>query len=429
MTSAMLPLLRCAALALMLTSTGCAVHYRPQVVFADGPAQFSPEVEARIRRVEARAGIAARLARYRVPGVSVAVINAGVVEWARGYGVQEAGGGVRVTQETVFQAASVSKSVTAMAALRLVQDGRASLDEDVNQRLTSWKLPASPHTRSRPVTLRGLLSHSAGIGVHGFGGYASNATLPSPHEVLDGRGAARSLPIRCEAPPGQRSAYSGGGYVIAQQLISDVTGEPFADSMEDLVLTPLGMTHSTFDQPLPAAFWPHAAAGHGADGVEIPGRWRVYPELAAAGLWTTPSDLARVVIEIQTAFTGHQGRVLGQPIAAQMLTHQLPPATAGLGVFVTGRGQGMRFGHNGLNAGYRALIAGVAHTGQGAVIMSNGDGGDRLDEELMRLIAAEYRWPRLDEGRQDFDDDGLAWLDEAGEGAEPPEAPALLSLR
>jgi len=410
----------------MLASTGCAVHSRPPVVFASGHARFPNDVEARIHRFEARASIPARLARYHVPGVSIAVINNGVIEWARGYGVQEASGGAPVTQDTVFQAASVSKPVTALATLRLVQDARASLDEDVNQRLTSWKLPASPHTRARPVTLRGLLSHSAGISVHGFGGYASNASLPSPHEILDGRGGANNRPIRCEAPPGQRSTYSGGGFVIAQQLVSDVTGQLFADAMENLVLAPLGMSHSTFDQPLPEVFWGHAAAGHNADGVELAGRWHSYPELAAAGLWTTPTDLARVVVEIQSAFMGRQSRLLGQPIAAQMLTRQLQVGDAGLGVFVTGSGYGLRFGHNGVNAGYRALITGLAYAGQGAVVMSNGDGGARLDEELMRLIAAEYRWSSPDDRRPDAEDDASAAPAEMDDGGEV-EALALLS--
>jgi CubicO group peptidase (beta-lactamase class C family) len=421
------PRLRFAALALMLASTGCSVHYREPVVFASGHARFPNAVEARIHRIEARASIPARLAQYRVPGVSVAVVNNGVVEWARGYGVQEAGGSDPVTQDTVFQAASVSKPVSAMAALRLVQDQRAALDEDVNRRLTSWKLPESAHTRGRPVTLRALLSHSGGIGVHGFGGYASNARMPSVVDILDGRGGAHNGPIRCEATPGQRSTYSGGGYLIAQQLVSDVAGQPFADVMENLVLRPLGMTHSTFDQPLPEAYWGHAASGHASDGTELAGRWHNYPELAAAGLWTTPTDLARVIVEIQNAVTGRQSQVLGQAITAQMLTHQLPTGNAGLGFFVTGRGNATQFSHSGVNAGFRSVLIGAAYTGQGVVVMSNSDSGGKLNDEIARIVEAEYGW-----GKPGRDDDAIGWLDESDEsddGAEPADAPALLSLR
>ena len=413
----------------MLASTGCSVSYRPPVVFAGGHALFPNPVEARIHRFEARAGIQARMAYYRVPGLSVAVVNNGVVEWARGYGEQEAGGGVAVTQDTVFQAASVSKPVTAVAALRLVQDGRLTLDEDVNRRLSSWQLPRSPHTHARPVTLRALLSHSAGISVHGFGGYASNASLPSSREILDGRGAANNRPIRCEAAPGQRSSYSGGGYVIVQQLISDVTGQPFADVMEGLLLAPLGMTHSTFDQPLPSAFQGHAAAGHTADGTEVPGRWHNYPELAAAGLWTTPTDLARVLVEIENAAGGRQSRLLGQALATQMLTHQLPVGNAGLGVFVTGGGRSTRFEHNGVNVGYRSLIIGQAYTGHGLVVMSNGDNGAKLNAEIARAIEAEYGWGGADDLGRDDAYSVLDEMDDDGDGPALAEAPSLLSLR
>ena len=417
------PLLRSAALALTLAATGCAVHDAPPVVFSGAVARYPEDVEARIRRIEARADLAARMARDHVPGVSVAVIEGGVVAWARGYGVQEAGGSARVTEETVFQAASVSKSVSAVAALRLVQDGRAALDEDINQRLTTWKLPVSAPMEGHPVTLRGLLSHSAGINVHGFGGYASGARLPTLHDVLDGRRPANNAPIRCEAPPGRRAAYSGGGFIIAQQLVSDVTAQPFADVMESLVLAPLGMRHSTFAQPLPPIFWPHAAAAHDAQGVELPGRWHSYPELAAAGLWTTPTDLSRVVIEIQSALSGGQSRLLGQPIAAQMVTHQLHAGNAGLGVFVTGHGNATRFEHGGVNAGFRSTMVGLGYTGQGAVVMSNADSGTKLDGEIVRAIAAEYGWPSPDDHHED-DDAALAPEDDDGDLA---AALALLS--
>jgi CubicO group peptidase (beta-lactamase class C family) len=412
---------RVVALALMLSATGCiqlsgATH-------AGRPVHFPPEVEAQIHRVEnnlARRGasIGERMAAYRVPGVSIAVINHGVVEWARGYGVLEAGGFAPVTQDTLFQAASVSKPVTAMAALRLVQEGRASLDEDVNVRLTNWRLPESHHTSRQRVTLRMLLSHSAGINVHGFRGYAAGEPVPSFDRILNGQQPCNSQPIQVDSTPGQRWKYSGGGYLVVQQLISDVTRSWFAEAMHHTVLGPLGMTHSTFQQPLPEAQWPRAAAGHRADGSEIPGRWFTYPELSAAGLWTTPTDLARFMVEIQHASTGRPSRVLNHAMAQMMLTNHR--GVSGLGVNVHGSGAGLRFSHGGVNQGYRSQIMGTFHTGQGAVVMTNGDGGNKLNGEIIEAIAAEYGWPPMNSNGRTPDADDEAAFNDVDDGL--PEA-------
>jgi CubicO group peptidase (beta-lactamase class C family) len=416
------PRLRLLALALALASTGCAaVHHEP-IVFSGTHAQFPADVEARIRRIEARVDVPALLARYRVPGVSVAVVNGGVIEWARGYGVTEVGGRVGVSQETLFQAASLSKPVTSLGALRMVQDGRLGLDEDVNVRLSSWKVP--PSQFGATVTLRQLLGHTGGVSVHGFGGYASGRPLPSCVQILDGQGPANNPPIRIVAPPGQRPAYSGGGYVIVQQLMSDVSGLSFADLMYTMVLRPLGMTHSTYEHPLPERLWPYAAAGHTEAGAELRGRWHNYPELAAAGLWTTPTDLARVVVEVQNAFTGRPSRLLSQPIAALMLGRHT--ATGGLDFSLVGSGGALRFQHGGVNAGYRAGIVATAYTGQGAVVMMNGDGGAKVGARFVEAIAAEYGWPSVDTGARDEDawegpgdGDGEAMDEEVAVIAEP----------
>jgi CubicO group peptidase (beta-lactamase class C family) len=413
----MLSGLRSVALAVMLASTGCGAAASHPIAFSNAPARFPPEVEGHIHHIEQKLGLAQRMAQYRVPGVSIAVVNRGVVEWARGYGTTEAGRGTRVTQETLFQAASVSKPVAAVAAMRLVQDGRLGLDDDVNRYLRSWHLP--PGRDGRGVTLRQLLSHSAGVGIHGFGGYQRGATVPSVVQILEGRRPANNKPIRIASQPGHY-AYSGGGYTVVQQLVADASGAPFGEAVYESVLRSLGMTHSTYDQPLPGEFEPYAAAGHDADGNEIPGGWHTYPELAAAGLWTTPTDLARVIVEIQNAVSG-RGRLLSAPIAQQMISKQA--GNYGLGFNLSGSGRGVRFDHGGVNAGYRVQLMGFAYLGQGAVVMTNGDNGSQLASEITTAIAVEYGWGRTG-GRDDFGYTGERAPDEADE--ELAEATAML---
>lgn len=331
-----------------------------------------------------------RMRHYKVPGVSIAVINHGEIEWARGYGVKEAGTADRVTNSTLFQAASISKPVTAMAALRLVQEGKLKLDEDVNQELKSWKVPENEFTKEKQVTLRELLSHSAGLTVHGFTGYAAGEPVPTLVQILNGEKPANSEPIRVDIPPGSKWRYSGGGYVVTQQLILDVTGKSFPDFMEQRVLRPLQMTDSTYQQPLPQALRAQAAAGHRGDGKVIPGKWHTYPEMSAAGLWTTPSDLAKFAIAIQNGKSGKSQTVLSQAMITQMLTKQIDDW--GLGLNLQGTGRDARFSHGGANEGFRCSLIAYDDTGQGAAVMTNSDSGGSLAEEVLLAIAHEYGW-------------------------------------
>ncbi len=322
---------------------------------------------------------------YNVPGVSVAVIADGRIDWAKGYGVTAAEGGRPVTPETLFQAASLSKHVAAMVALRLVDEGKLSLDEDVNRKLRTWKVPENEFTKTEKVTLRRLLNHSAGLTVHGFPGYGADEPVPTLPEILDGRKPANTAAIRVDVQPGTLWRYSGGGYEVMQQLVMDVTGEPFPDLARRLVLDPLGMRHSTFEQPLPARYRANAATAHSANGAAIPGKWHTYPEMAAAGLWTTPSDLARVVIELQKG-----GHILKPETQRQMLTKVRGNYGLGLGLAETG---GQRsFSHGGSNVGFQCEMFGYLEGGRGAVVMTNGDRGGPLEREILGSIAAEYGW-------------------------------------
>ena len=335
--------------------------------------------------------LANRMAYYHVPGVGIAVINNGALEWARGYGVAAAHETSPVTTDTLFQAASISKPLTAMAALALVQDGRLSLDEDVNLKLKSWRVPDNTFTARQKVTLRALLAHNAGFNAEDVGSYAAGEPLPTLVQALDGLPPAHSPPIRVEAEPGKQFRYSGGGYSVIQQLLSDVTGRPFPDLMQDVVLHRLGMTSSTFRQPLPAEREMAAATGHDVNGQPLPGRWHIFPQAAAAGLWTTPSDLARFATEMQRSFKGESNAVVSMAMTKEMTTPRL--AGYGFGWWVRGTGPRASFSHPGKNEGFLCMLFAYLETGQGAVVMTNGDGGNALFNEILRAIAHEYGWP------------------------------------
>jgi CubicO group peptidase (beta-lactamase class C family) len=334
--------------------------------------------------------LAARMAALKTPGVSVAVINDGAIEWAKGYGITEAGGATPVTPQTLFQAASLSKPVAALAALRLVDQGKLALDQDVNERLTSWKVPENEFTRAEKVTLRRLLSHSAGLTVSGFPGYAADAPVPTLLQVLNGEKPANTAAITANVVPGTIWRYSGGGYTVMQQLLIDVTGRPFPALLADMVLKPVGMSDSTYEQPLPEARRASAASGHRTSGELLPGRLHTYPEMAAAGLWTTPTDLAKFLIEIQRAVQG-RSTILTPAMAREMLTVQ--KGSYGLGLSLDGSGPAASFGHGGSNAGFKCHMTAFVDGGRGAVVMTNGDQGGRLAAEIMRAVAAEYGWP------------------------------------
>jgi CubicO group peptidase (beta-lactamase class C family) len=340
---------------------------------------FGQTAQERIARVEKV--VQPAMKAYKVPSVSLAVVNNGQLEWAHAWGVLAVGEASPATPETLFQAASISKPVTSMALLHLVQEGKLSLDEDVNKRLKGWKLPEGTN-----VTLRRLLSHTAGLTVHGFPGYEAGSPLPTLVQILDGTKPANTAAIRVDTPPGTIWRYSGGGFTIAQLLAIETSGVAFPDFMDRTVLGPLGMSHSTYRQPLPEGRRSEAAAGHLGSGAMVQGRSHVYPEMAAAGLWTTPSDLARVILALEKP-----GKVLSAETTAQMLTPV--KNDYGLGIGVRGTGAGKSFAHGGSNAGFQCMLFGYTDRGQGAVVMTNSDNGGRLAEEVLRALSAEYGWP------------------------------------
>lgn len=342
-------------------------------------------------RPERTMALSDRMAHYHVPGVSIAVVDSGRIVWARGFGVKEAGTTDSVTATTLFQAASISKPVAATGMLSLVAQGELTLDDPVNDFLTSWKVPDNRFTEQSAVTLRRIVSHSAGLTVHGFPGYAEGEPIPTVPQILDGEPPANTAAVRVDTVPGRISRYSGGGVTVEQLAMTDVTGEPFPELMKRLVLDPAGMTRSTYEQPLPEARRGEEAAGYRSDGTEVEGRWHTYPEMAAAGLWTTPTDLLTWAMAITAARSGGQDAVLPMPLALEMLTPQF--GGFGLGPAVGGEGRAFHFGHGGANEGFRCELIYFPELGRGAAVMTNGDGGSGLAREVLLSVAAAYDWP------------------------------------
>ena len=330
--------------------------------------------------------LAERMRFYHVPAVSIAVVDDYCVAWAHAYGVRDVASNAPAQVTTLFQAASMSKPVAAAAILRLFEQPGLSLDADVNTLLRSWRVPPPPGNTSEHVTLRRLLSHSAGINVSGFAGYDRDAPLPTLLQVLDGTRPANNEPITVTSVPGSAPSYSGGGTTVAQQLAVDVSGEAFPIFMQQTILGPLGMKDSTFEQPLPESQWPRAANGYYADGKPVHRGWHVYPTMAAAGLWTTATDLATFVVAMQNALRGRPSGPIDASITREMTT---PFAGSfGLGLEDTSDS----FSHTGVNEGFQGILLGLLRGGRGVVVMTNSDNGLRLASEIVNSVAMAYDW-------------------------------------
>ncbi|MEM9378902.1 MAG: serine hydrolase domain-containing protein, partial [Planctomycetota bacterium] len=356
---------------------------------------------ARIARIEAaivpsfviegepprEATLEQRMRALGVPGLSVAVIQGGEIAWTKAWGFADEERGRKATPRTRFQAASISKPLAAMAALRMVDEGDLWLDEDVNEALTGWQVPEHGFDAS-PVTLRQLLNHTSGLNVGPVGGYDVGEELPTVARMLDGD--AKIDAVRVEARPGSEFRYSGGGYTVLQQLLVDQAGGPsFADLLVETVLLPMGMRESVYAQPLPDEMRAVAAIGYFDAGRPVAGGARVYPALAAAGLWTTPTDLARYAISVHRASAGGEHPVLSSTLIEEMLT----PGLNGWGLGPEVQAGGNLFRHGGSNDGFRCQLTLLLDEGNGLAIMSNSDGASPLLWEFWLTVAKEYGWP------------------------------------
>jgi len=331
-----------------------------------------------------------RMAFYGVPGVSIAIINDYKVDLIKHYGVTDKETNQPVNNETLFQAGSISKPVAAYGALKLVESGKLSLDQPVNRYLKGWQIPENELTKKRPVALKHLLNHSAGLTVHGFWGYSKGLPVPSVLQVLNGEKPANSAPVVVDLLPETQMRYSGGGYTVMQKLVADVTEKNFPQALKDLVINPIGMKQSTYQQPLPPEKLKFAAAGYLPNKKPVPGKRHVYPEMAAAGLWTTAEDLAKFAIDVQLGIKSNQSKVLSQTMTEKMLTPWVSQ-NVGLGFFIDSKKQGVYFGHGGWDEGFSADLVAHKTAGYGVAIMTNSN-HPAFIEELKNSIAAAYGW-------------------------------------
>jgi CubicO group peptidase (beta-lactamase class C family) len=369
---------------------------------AQSPDRYTGDVANRIGQVEQNLGrhymikgqapytLRDEMAYYHVNGLSIAVIHNYKIDWAKGYGWADSAEQRPVTIHTLFQAASISKSLNGVGVLLLAQKGKLDLYADINHYLTSWKFPYDSLSKGKKITVANLLSHTGGLTIHGFPGYSKGDTLPSLEQILDGKPPANTHAVRSMYEPGLRSEYSGGGTVITQMIVQDITHEPYDRYMKEEVLDPLGMRESFYTQPAPASKISLLATAYYVDGKEVRGKYHIYPEEAPAGLWTNPSDLARYIIETQLSCEGKSAKVLNQQYTKLRLTPYIDQSAA-LGVFINKIADDSYFQHGGANEGFRSQYYGSIQGGEGVVIMVNSDNGGILSE-VVNSVAKVYGW-------------------------------------
>ena len=332
-----------------------------------------------------------RMSFYGVPGVAIAVIEDGEVVSVRGFGTKEAGAQDPVDAETVFSLGSVSKVLTAAIALRLHAQGKLDIDAPVEEYLSSWTLPEQETAPESKVTLRMILSHTAGFNVHGFGDFQPGEELPTVLDTLNGEAPAKNEALAFLFEPGTTFKYSGGGYTLAQLVISEVTGMSFQEAARSILFEPLGLSRSTFENPLPASHG-NIARAHDREGqrAALPRGWEAMPEMAASGAWLSAADLGRFIAELIGSYRG-DGGFLPRELAADMMT-KVAPSQHGLGPRLDGSGQDFIFHHGGANNSYRAWVEGHLATGDGLVVLTNGTRGSGLYTEIRNAVADASGW-------------------------------------
>lgn len=326
-----------------------------------------------------------RMAFYNANAVSIAVIKDYKVEWVKAYGYADISESRPASTQTLFQAASISKSINSLGILKLVQEGKLDLDQDINNYLKDWKFPYNEAiSKGKKISAANLLSHTGGLSVGGFGGYETGKKLPSLIEILNGTPPANSMAVRSLFEPGVKFQYSGGGTVITQLILENITGEKYEDYMMKNVLAPLGMNESFFNQPPPENKLSLLATGYNSNGQQVKGKYHIYPEKAAAGLWTNPTDLAKYIIDTQLSLLGKSNTILNEEMSAKRLNNNL-------GVFLQNFNGTKYFGHSGGNEGFVCHYVGSFDDGNGVVIMTNGRNMQLVDE-IVWSIASLNKW-------------------------------------
>ena len=331
--------------------------------------------------------LAQRQALYNVPGVSVAYMKNGQLAWTLEHGVKDVASGLVVDEDTVFQAGSISKPAFATVLMKYRQDNPLDLDADVNNLLTSWQLPEHEWTGQEVVSLRRLLSHTAGTTVHGFPGYAAGEPVPTLQQVLDGVEPANTSAVVVDLRPGTQMRYSGGGTTLAQLTLQDIANESLPTMAQRLLFKPLGMSRSGFEQPISPKLSNNMASPYNDDGSPVEGGAHTYATLAAAGMWSTPSDMLKMASGVRSAYLGLETDWITKATAQEILTNNTPSNKApnvGIGFFINmdEDGEIVGFGHGGADKGFMSQLYIELDTGNGYAIMTNGDNGSQLISEL-----------------------------------------------
>lgn len=363
--------------------------------------QYSKAVNEKIARVENSLmasliidgklyTLSERMKYHNVTGLSVAVIDNYQVVWAKGYGYADKKENRKMTTTTLFEPGSISKSLNAVGILHLAQQGKLDLNQDINQYLVNWKFPYDTVSHGKKITTAQLLSHTAGLTVHGFPGYHRDSAIASVVDILDGRAPSNTEAVRSFTEPGKDARYSGGGTLITQQMLTDITKQPYEQYMYKHVLLPLGMTNSSYNQPPSASQRKNLATGYKSNGDEVPGKFHVYPEQAAAGLWTTPTDICKYIIEMQKAYQGKSSKLLNQEMVK---LHTTPVKyNYSMGTFLWNWNGEKYFNHDAGNEGFSGLFAGGLTNGKGVAIFVNLEDLS-VAVELLNSIALNYNWP------------------------------------
>ncbi|MBL0023997.1 MAG: beta-lactamase family protein [Saprospiraceae bacterium] len=334
--------------------------------------------------------ITERMAKYNVKGMSIAVIHDYKIAWAKGYGWADESEKRPVTPETLFEPGSISKTLNAIGILKLAQDKKVDLYTDINTYLSSWKFPYDSLSNGKKISLANLLSHMAGLSVHGFPGHNINGPVPTLLQVLDGKKPSFTPAVRSMFEPDLKFQYSGGGTSISQIILTDLVGQPYEEWMYNNVLKPIGMIHSTYAQPPAEGIRHLCASAYNRDGSPIAGKFHVYPEQAAAGLWMTPSDLSHYIIDMQLA---HQGKPSAVLIGDMVKLHLSPynDGPTALGTFIEDHDGVKYFQHSAGNDGFCGQFYGSMEDGYGVVIFMNTDFG-KLMPEVINSVAKAYNW-------------------------------------
>jgi len=315
---------------------------------------------------------------HRIPGAAVVLVRDGEIAWASGYGFGNKKDGWEVTPDTVFQVGSISKAVAAVGVMQLAEEGLLDLDAPAEMYLTRWQFPQSSYD-VREVTIRRLLSHTAGLAPRGYMGYRPTGEIPSLLASMTGE-ARRGKAVRIVAEPGEGFKYSGGGYSVLELIIEEISGLGFEEYMQKRVLQPLGMEHSSYEWPL--HLQEKTATGYSVFGTSFP--TYLFAEKAAAGLLSSAVDLGRFLINLMEGYRGEEA-ILSRATLREMFT-KVDVYGLGFHVHTTPEGE-LVVSHGGSNQGWKSYMVMFPNKGEGIVILANSDWGTLLYQELTNLWA------------------------------------------